>query len=45
MQGYDDRFTVYVHASDEKPVHVSQYFIGRDIRSEKVMMLLKYILV
>jgi hypothetical protein len=25
-----------VHASREKPVHTSQLFIGRDIRSEKV---------
>ncbi|KAJ9702192.1 hypothetical protein PVL29_004098 [Vitis rotundifolia] len=37
FHGHEDRFTVYVHASSEKPVHVSRYFIGRDIRSEKVI--------
>ncbi|KAF3447627.1 hypothetical protein FNV43_RR12814 [Rhamnella rubrinervis] len=35
--GHEDRFTVYVHASRERPIHVSRYFIGRDIRSEKVV--------
>ncbi|RVW52324.1 hypothetical protein CK203_003730 [Vitis vinifera] len=35
FHGHEDRFTVYVHASSEKPAHVSRYFIGRDIRSEK----------
>ncbi|XP_012076317.1 glycosyltransferase BC10 [Jatropha curcas] len=34
--GHEDRFTVYVHASRERTVHVSRYFIGRDIRSDKV---------
>ncbi|GLT76679.1 hypothetical protein SLA2020_483240 [Shorea laevis] len=37
FQGHEDRFTVYVHASREKPKHVSHYFVGRDIRSEKVV--------
>eukprot|EP00261_Vitis_vinifera_P033778 XP_019075021.1 PREDICTED: uncharacterized protein LOC100257774 isoform X3 [Vitis vinifera] len=37
FHGHEDRFTVYVHASSEKPAHVSRYFIGRDIRSEKVI--------
>lgn len=36
LQGHEDRFTVYVHASKDAPVHVSRYFIGRNIRSEKV---------
>ncbi|KVI12165.1 Glycosyl transferase, family 14 [Cynara cardunculus var. scolymus] len=36
FQGYDGRFTVYVHASREQPARVSPYFVGRDIRSEKV---------
>lgn len=40
-QGHEDRFTVYVHASKEAPAHVSRYFIGRNIRSEKVMSLLE----
>ncbi|GMG99316.1 hypothetical protein Nepgr_001156 [Nepenthes gracilis] len=37
FQGHEDRFSVYVHASGEKPVHVSRYFVGRDIRSYKVI--------
>lgn len=36
MQGHEGRFSVYVHASKEKPTHVSPYFVGRDIHSEKV---------
>ncbi|GMI81563.1 hypothetical protein like AT4G31350 [Hibiscus trionum] len=36
FRGHDGRFSVYVHASREKPVHSSDYFIGRDIRSESV---------
>ncbi|KAI3750343.1 hypothetical protein L2E82_20977 [Cichorium intybus] len=36
FQGHDGRFTVYVHASREQPVHVSPHFIGRNIRSDKV---------
>ncbi|KAJ4707674.1 Core-2/I-branching beta-1,6-N-acetylglucosaminyltransferase family protein [Melia azedarach] len=36
FHGHEDRFSVYVHASSEKPVHVSRYFVGRDIHSEKV---------
>ncbi|KAK8513460.1 hypothetical protein V6N12_052648 [Hibiscus sabdariffa] len=36
FRGHDGRFSVYVHASREKPVHNSDYFIGRDIRSERV---------
>ncbi|XP_015885359.3 glycosyltransferase BC10 isoform X1 [Ziziphus jujuba] len=36
FHGHEDRFTVYVHASRERPGHVSRYFIGRDIHSEKV---------
>lgn len=38
-QGHEDRFSVYVHASSEKPAHVSRYFVGRDIHSEKVQVL------
>ncbi|RWR82661.1 Glycosyl transferase [Cinnamomum micranthum f. kanehirae] len=34
--GHEGRFSIYVHASREKPEHVSPFFIGRDIRSEKV---------
>lgn len=37
FHGHEDRFTVYVHASREKTVHVSRYFAGRNIRSEKVV--------
>ncbi|KAK8295555.1 hypothetical protein V6Z11_D05G068000 [Gossypium hirsutum] len=36
FRGHEGRFSVYVHASREKPGHTSQYFIGRDIHSEKV---------
>ncbi|GMI92396.1 hypothetical protein like AT4G31350 [Hibiscus trionum] len=36
FRGHEGRFSVYVHASREKPVHRSDYFIGRDIRSESV---------
>ncbi|XP_022730698.1 uncharacterized protein LOC111285482 isoform X1 [Durio zibethinus] len=37
FRGHEDRFSVYVHASREKPVHKSHYFIGRDIHSETVV--------
>ncbi|KAE8710511.1 Core-2/I-branching beta-1,6-N-acetylglucosaminyltransferase family protein isoform 3 [Hibiscus syriacus] len=37
FEGHEGRFSVYVHASREKPVHTSQYFKGRDIRSEPVV--------
>ncbi|KAF5749384.1 hypothetical protein HS088_TW04G01353 [Tripterygium wilfordii] len=37
FHGHEERFSVYVHASKEKPVHVSRYFINRDIRSEQVI--------
>ncbi|PPD76435.1 hypothetical protein GOBAR_DD26652 [Gossypium barbadense] len=36
LVGHEGRFSVYVHASREKPGHTSQYFIGRDIHSENV---------
>ncbi|KAB1996159.1 hypothetical protein ES319_D13G212500v1 [Gossypium barbadense] len=36
FQGHEGRFSVYVHASKEKPVHTSHYFMGRDIHSESV---------
>ncbi|KAJ8485647.1 hypothetical protein OPV22_018132 [Ensete ventricosum] len=35
--GHDGRFSIYVHASREKPVHVSPLFDGRDIQSSKVV--------
>ncbi|MBA0603291.1 hypothetical protein Gorai_003442 [Gossypium raimondii] len=37
FQGHEGRFSVYVHASKEKPVHTSHYFMGRDIHSESVV--------
>ncbi|KAL3744064.1 hypothetical protein ACJRO7_013334 [Eucalyptus globulus] len=37
FQGHEGRFTVYVHASGEKPVRVSHYFIDRDICSDQVV--------
>ncbi|KAL5558277.1 hypothetical protein UlMin_034488 [Ulmus minor] len=36
FNGHEDRFTVYVHASKGTPIHESPYFVGRDIRSDKV---------
>ncbi|CAL9078397.1 unnamed protein product [Musa textilis] len=35
--GHEGRFSIYVHASREKPVHVSPLFVGREIRSAKVV--------
>ncbi|KAK8520268.1 hypothetical protein V6N12_004223 [Hibiscus sabdariffa] len=37
FQGHEGRFSVYVHASREKPVHKTRYFKGRDIHSESVV--------
>ncbi|KAI9123073.1 hypothetical protein K1719_005962 [Acacia pycnantha] len=37
FQGHEGKFSVYVHASKSKPVHVSRYFINRDIRSDEVV--------
>ncbi|GAB4853517.1 hypothetical protein Ancab_017708 [Ancistrocladus abbreviatus] len=36
FHGHEEKFCVYVHASQGKPIHHSQYFINRDIRSDKV---------
>lgn len=36
FDGHEGKFSVYVHASQEKPIHESRYFINRDIRSDKV---------
>lgn len=36
FSGHEGKFSVYVHASQRKPVHVSKYFIDRDINSDKV---------
>jgi hypothetical protein len=35
-QGHDGRYSIYIHASREKPVHSSSLFVGREIHSEKV---------
>ncbi|CAL0325555.1 unnamed protein product [Lupinus luteus] len=37
FQGHEGKFSVYVHASQTKPVHVSRYFLNRDIRSDQVV--------
>ncbi|RDX84003.1 hypothetical protein CR513_35010, partial [Mucuna pruriens] len=37
FRGHEGRFSVYVHASKTKPVHVSRYFVNRDIRSDLVI--------
>jgi hypothetical protein len=39
-QGHEGKFSVYVHASKTKPVHVSRYFVNRDIRSDQVHIVL-----
>ncbi|CAH9087600.1 unnamed protein product [Cuscuta europaea] len=36
FQGHEGKFTVYVHASKERPLHFSRYFVDREIRSAKV---------
>ena len=38
-QGHDGRYSIYIHASREKPVHSSSLFVGREIHSEKVLSL------
>nr|ACG24184.1 hypothetical protein [Zea mays] len=37
LQGHDGRYSIYIHASREIPVHSSSLFVGREIRSEKVV--------
>ncbi|XP_061350449.1 glycosyltransferase BC10-like [Gastrolobium bilobum] len=37
FQGHEGKFSVYVHASKTKPVHVSRYFVNRDIHSDQVV--------
>ncbi|XP_058753167.1 glycosyltransferase BC10-like [Vicia villosa] len=37
FQGHEGKFSIYVHASKTKPVHVSRYFVNRDIRSGQVV--------
>ncbi|XP_062223937.1 glycosyltransferase BC10-like [Phragmites australis] len=37
LQGHDGRYSIYIHASHEKPVHSSSLFVGREIHSEKVV--------
>ncbi|XP_020109883.1 uncharacterized protein LOC109725194 [Ananas comosus] len=37
FQGHQGRYSIYIHASREKPVHVSPLFSDREIRSEKVV--------
>ncbi|XP_073150035.1 glycosyltransferase BC10 isoform X2 [Henckelia pumila] len=36
FQGHEGRFSVYVHASKDKPLHFSRYFVNREIRSGEV---------
>lgn len=42
FQGNEGRFSVYVHASKDTPVHFSRYFVNREIRSDKVCFLLRF---
>lgn len=43
FQGHEGRFSIYVHASRENPEHESPLFVGRDIRSEKVLQPLYFL--
>lgn len=36
IQGHENKYSIYVHASKKSPVHTSSYFVGRDIHSHKV---------
>ncbi|KAJ0780465.1 putative glycosyl transferase, family 14 [Helianthus annuus] len=36
FQGHEGRFSIYIHASRDKPVHTSPYFVNREIHSDKV---------
>lgn len=37
FQGHEGKFSVYVHASKDKPMHFSRHFTDRDIRSDQVV--------
>ncbi|EOA18758.1 hypothetical protein CARUB_v10007364mg [Capsella rubella] len=37
FQGHEGKFSVYIHASKERPVHYSRYFVNREIRSDEVV--------
>ncbi|XVE71876.1 hypothetical protein DITRI_Ditri10aG0186900 [Diplodiscus trichospermus] len=37
FRGHEGKFSIYIHASKEKPVHVSRYFLNREIRSNEVV--------
>ncbi|XP_048540591.1 glycosyltransferase BC10-like isoform X2 [Triticum urartu] len=37
LQGHEGRYSIYVHASRQKPVHTSSLFVGRDIHSDAVV--------
>ncbi|XP_047322240.1 glycosyltransferase BC10-like [Impatiens glandulifera] len=37
FQGHEGKFSVYVHASKDKPVFTSRYFVNSEIRSEQVV--------
>ncbi|KAH0894903.1 hypothetical protein HID58_057332 [Brassica napus] len=37
FQEHEGKFSVYIHASKERPVHYSRYFVNREIRSDEVV--------
>ncbi|ESQ47495.1 hypothetical protein EUTSA_v10022311mg, partial [Eutrema salsugineum] len=37
FQGHEGKFSVYIHASKDTPVHTSRYFVNREIRSDEVV--------
>lgn len=43
IQGHENKYSIYVHASKKSPVHTSSYFVGRDIHSHKVIEFLLHL--
>ncbi|CAN7025787.1 unnamed protein product [Brassica oleracea var. botrytis] len=37
FEGHEGKFSVYIHASKDTPVHTSRYFLNREIRSDEVI--------
>ncbi|XVE79961.1 hypothetical protein DITRI_Ditri14bG0099400 [Diplodiscus trichospermus] len=37
FRGHDGKFSIYIHASKEKAVHVSHYFLNQEIQSDEVL--------
>ncbi|KAM0985854.1 hypothetical protein ACFX13_013299 [Malus domestica] len=37
LHGHEGKFSIYVHASKERAIHLSRYFFNREIRSDPVI--------